>query len=159
MNNTCSYTIKAPCVFSVWPIWAFINNAKHRHLEFLLLIPMENFFFTSCPPAAFHTSSESRVCKQPIEVKWEWILSIYSWSSMYTGTGTVLTKHLKNMSSHFDLFWPLMLDCADKIENVLRIPCGFKYSKTNARHKRTHKKRHKCTTQDHRPALALYGPT
>ncbi len=50
MNNTCSYTIKGPCVFSIWPIWAFINNAKHRHLEFLLLIPMEknHFLPSSC---------------------------------------------------------------------------------------------------------------
>ncbi len=50
MNNTCSYMIKDPCVFSVWLIWAFINNAKHMHLEFLLLIPMEknNFLPSSC---------------------------------------------------------------------------------------------------------------
>ncbi len=41
MNNTFSYTMKSPCVFSIWSIWAFINSAKHRHLEFLLLIPME----------------------------------------------------------------------------------------------------------------------
>ncbi len=32
------------------PIWTFTNNAKHRHLEFLLLIPMRKI--TSCPPAA-----------------------------------------------------------------------------------------------------------
>ncbi len=50
MNNTFSYTMKAPCVFSVWPIWTFINSAKHRHLEFLLLIPMEknHFLPSSC---------------------------------------------------------------------------------------------------------------
>ncbi len=41
MNNTFSYMMKAPCVFSVWSIYAFINSAKHRHLEFLLLISME----------------------------------------------------------------------------------------------------------------------
>ncbi len=41
MNNTFSYMMKAPCVFSIWSIWAFISSAKHRHLEFLLLIPME----------------------------------------------------------------------------------------------------------------------
>ncbi len=40
MNNTFSYTMKS-CVFSIWSIWAFINSTKHRHLEFLLLIPME----------------------------------------------------------------------------------------------------------------------
>ncbi len=68
MNNTFSFMMKAPCVFSVWSIWAFINNTKHRHLEFLLLIPMEKNI-TSCPPAVFRASSESRVCnycKQPI---------------------------------------------------------------------------------------------
>ncbi len=32
MNTTFWYTIKAPCGFSVWSIWATINNAKHRHL-------------------------------------------------------------------------------------------------------------------------------
>ncbi len=33
VNNTFAYMIKGPCVFSVLPIWAFINNAKHRHLD------------------------------------------------------------------------------------------------------------------------------
>ncbi len=56
---------QAPCVFSVWLIWAFINGTKHRDLEFLILIPMEKKI-TSCPPAAFRASSESRVCKRPI---------------------------------------------------------------------------------------------
>ncbi len=64
MNNTFSHMIKGICVFSVLPIWAFTNNAKHRHLAFLLLISMEKNHF--CPPAAFRASSESRVCKQPI---------------------------------------------------------------------------------------------
>ncbi len=58
MNNTFSYTMKAPCVFSVWPIWAFIISAKTRHLEFLLLIPMEKKI-TSCPAAAFCTNERS----------------------------------------------------------------------------------------------------
>ncbi len=64
MNNTCSYMIKDPCAFSVWSIWAFINNAKHRHLEFLLLIPMEknNFMPSSC---ISHHSNDV-MCKQPI---------------------------------------------------------------------------------------------
>ncbi len=48
MDNTCSYTIQSPCVFSVRLIWAFINNSKHRHLEFLLLIPMEKKHFLPC---------------------------------------------------------------------------------------------------------------
>ncbi len=50
INNTFSYTIKGPCVFSIWPILTFINNAKHRHLEFLLVIPMEknHFLPSSC---------------------------------------------------------------------------------------------------------------
>ncbi len=33
VNNTFAYMIKGPCVFSVLPIWAFINNAKHRHFD------------------------------------------------------------------------------------------------------------------------------
>ncbi len=57
--------MKTPWVFSVWSIWAFINSAKHRHLEFLLLILWRKKI-TYCPPAAFRASSESRVCKQPI---------------------------------------------------------------------------------------------
>ncbi len=52
MNSTCPYTMKALCVFSVWSIWAFINSAKHRHLEFLLLIPSygekNHFLPSSC---------------------------------------------------------------------------------------------------------------
>ncbi len=65
MNNTFAYTIKGPCVFSVWPIWAFINNAKHRHLESLLLIPMEkNDFLTS---SCISPLSNDVMCKQPIE--------------------------------------------------------------------------------------------
>ncbi len=49
--NTFSYTMKAPFLFSR-SIWAFINSAKHRHLEFLLRIPMEknknHFLPSSC---------------------------------------------------------------------------------------------------------------
>ncbi len=50
ISNTFSYTIKGPCLFSIWPILIFINNAKHRHLEFLLVIPMEknHFLPSSC---------------------------------------------------------------------------------------------------------------
>ncbi len=50
ISNTFSYTIKGPCVFSIWPILTFINNAKHRHLESLLVIPMEknHFLPSSC---------------------------------------------------------------------------------------------------------------
>ncbi len=64
MNNTFSYMIKSPCVFSVWSIWAFINNAKHRHLEFLLLIPMEKNHFL--PSSCISHHSNDIMCKQPI---------------------------------------------------------------------------------------------
>ncbi len=61
LMNTFSYTIKSPCV---WPIWAFINITKHRHLEFLLLIPMEknHFLLSSC----ILRHSNDVMCKQPI---------------------------------------------------------------------------------------------
>ncbi len=60
MNNTFSYTMKSPCVFSIWSIWAFINSTKHRHLEFLLLIPMEKKI-TSVPSRGIRIT-----CLQPI---------------------------------------------------------------------------------------------
>ncbi len=64
MNNTFSYKIKSACVFSDWPIWAFINNAKHSHLEFLLLIPMEKNHFL--PSSCISSHSNDVMCKQPI---------------------------------------------------------------------------------------------
>ncbi len=67
MNNTFSYTIISPCVFSIWPIWAFINNAKHGHLEFLLLIPMEKNHFL--PSSCISHHSNDVMCKQPIGFK------------------------------------------------------------------------------------------
>ncbi len=50
ISNTFSYTIKGPCVFFIWPILTFTNNTKHRHLESLLVIPMEknHFLPSSC---------------------------------------------------------------------------------------------------------------
>ncbi len=61
MNNTFSYTIKVLCVFTFWPIWAFINSAKHRHLEFLLLIPMEK---KSLPALQLHLGVIKITCLQ-----------------------------------------------------------------------------------------------
>jgi len=45
------YSLKAPCGFSVWSIWATIKEAKHTSFEFLI-----GFLYTKispCPPAAF----------------------------------------------------------------------------------------------------------
>ncbi len=64
LDNTCSYTIRGLCIFSVWPIWAFINNSKHRHLEFLLLIPMVKNHFL--PSSGISRHSNDVMCKQPI---------------------------------------------------------------------------------------------
>ncbi len=56
------HIFKAPCVFSIWPIWAFINNAKHRHFEFLLLSPVEksHVLASSC---ISHVSHQNHVIK------------------------------------------------------------------------------------------------
>ncbi len=45
--------------------WAFINIAKHRHLEFLLLIPMEKNHFL--PSSCISRHSNDVMCKQPIK--------------------------------------------------------------------------------------------
>ncbi len=66
MNNTFSYKINSPCVFSVWPIWTFINSTKHRNLEFLLLIPMEKNDFR--PSSCISRHSNDVMCKQPIPI-------------------------------------------------------------------------------------------
>ncbi len=76
MSNTCSYIIKGPCVFSVWPIWAFINNSKHRNLEFLLLIPLEkNHFLTSSCFSRHISDIMWHLCKQPeCDITPRWVL-------------------------------------------------------------------------------------
>ncbi len=53
------------CFLSVWPIWALKKIMQNTGiLSFCYWFLWRKI--TSCPPAAFHASSELRVCKQPI---------------------------------------------------------------------------------------------
>ncbi len=60
----------------------FLNNAKHRHLEFLLLISMEKKEITSCPAATFRaTAMTSCASNQSYPAKCNDLINIHEPSS------------------------------------------------------------------------------
>ncbi len=93
MNNTFSYTMKSPCVFSVWPIWAFINSAKQASWVYANITDsygekINHFLPSSC----ISCHSNDVMHKQPIERSVTWHSD--------DGWGSSLFKKLAGRGGH-----------------------------------------------------------